>query len=261
MKLTSLKFLLSACFALATCFLSSNCSADVSLAVDFTGTDNGGGVAAVIGDFQAQDAALDSSAAVNFIQTDGGGGFNAEGDVFALTGTATGGATPGAISSSVTLLDIPNDPARTGTNGGFNAGFFDGTSFAGIVNDYLTINGQDNILLEVDTSAIVAGSTVTFVAYSHGDQDNQVAGLELTAGGQVQTSGLTTAAQPFQTFTFVQGVGETSLTLELLNDTGNSQFGAINGFSISSVAPAVPEPSSLMLLAMGTLGLVVRRKR
>ena len=110
---------------------------------------------------------------------------------------------------------------------------------------------------------------MTVTAYSVGDQTNQVSVLSLTAGGATQQSGLTSVAQPFQTFTFTQGVGETSLNLEVINNTatlglGNQgQFAVLNGFSITSVAPpeVVPEPSSLMILALGSLGLCVRRRR
>ena len=90
-------------------FMTTAASADVTLAVDFTAADNDGQSAlqqASIGDFAAQDSAIDLGAAVNFINGDGGGGFNQVGNSLAITGTATGGAAPGAISSSVTIATL-----------------------------------------------------------------------------------------------------------------------------------------------------------
>ena len=257
--------------------MSMNCSADVTLLVDFGANDNMGGVAASPADFAMADSAVDLAAPVGFFNGDGGGGFNQVGDVVTGSGVDSTGATFTSAITLASLTDISGG-TRTGTNGGF--GTDTGASFgppgpgnpiSGIVNDYLSINANDNFSIDVDTSAIVAGSVVTVTAYSVGDQTNQVAVLSLTGGGSTQQSGLTSVAQPFQTFTYTQGVGETSLNLEVINNTaalgieglGNeNQFAVLNGFPITSVATeVVPEPSSLMILALGSLGLVVRRRR
>ena len=154
-------------------------------------------------------------------------------------------------------------------NGSFNANAlapFGSNNFSAsgdpILNDYIFANGNSNFSTTIDSSAIVPGSIVTLVAYSHGDRLAQVADLILDVGGTTTRSPVTSFAQPFHTFTFTQPVGVTSFDLTVDNAGEGSVFAVLNGFSITSVEPAaVPEPSSLQMLAFLLFGVVARRRK
>ena len=271
MKFTSLTIgqLGLVCIAVLVCvtLMGSTCLAQVSFLVDFTAVDNGGGVAATAADFAVNDSAVDAAAPVNVLNSDtaipGTQAFGVTFNVpaFAITGTDTG-ATPGTVFSSVSISDV---------NGSFNGS--SGAPFGSInsppvgdpiLNDYIFANSNNNFTATIDTSAIVGGSIVTLLAYSHGDQSNQFANLSLDVGGTsvpgaLLGGGPTSVLQPFETFVFTQPAGVTSLDLTIDN-AGGSQFAALNGFSITSIEP-VPEPSSLVLVGFASLGLAARRKR
>ena len=235
------------CVVVASCFglMNAACSADVTLMVDFTGIDNGagpsGGAAATAPDFAANDSAIDPDAIVNIFNADteipgasmAGVSFVAD---FSIVGTDSG-TTPGTITSSVAISTV---------NGSFNAspsGPFGSISVPPsgdpILTDYIYANSDNNFTATIDTSAIVAGSTVKLVVYSHGDRDDQVADLILNVNGTITTSPVTSMAQPFQTFTFTQPSGVSSLDLTIDNAGEGSAFAVLNGFSITSIEPAV----------------------
>lgn len=230
--------------SLCAALLCSSANADISLLLDFHGNDNGGLTAASSADFIVNDANIDPAAIVNTFDADT---INPNSPAVTISGVGIG-------AEIVTLA-----------GSGFNP---TGGPFVGdaILGDYLFGSNIDPAFTLTGLEEIVPGSVVTLVGYSHGDQTAQVADLVLSYddGGVVstQTSAVTSVASPFQTFTFTTTSTLNSLTLTADNGGEGNQFAAINGFSLTTVAPnVVPEPSALALLGLGTLATVVRRRR
>ena len=96
--------------------------------------------------------------------------------------------------------------------------------------------------------------------------EKMVAGCEAAAGDvgkniavAVWTGGASPSAATQLTvveFNQVYETGATPLKLDYLNDAGTLQFGESR-----STLGIIPEPSSALLLALGGLGFLVRRKR
>ena len=222
---------LSAFFGLASV------SSAVTLLVDFSGNDNMGPITSTSADFAIADTNVNLNAAVQ----------NINGDIVAGATTVTGVG----ISAEVTISQ----------GGGFSAAALAQgvTGPAGILQDYIFSGGNNDVIFTLGgLEEIATGETVTLTVYSQGDQTNQIANIVLDEGGNSTTLGPTSPAAPSVTFDFVKQAGVDEITITADNGAAGGPFAAINGFSLTT---AVPEPSSTLLLGLGSLGLLARRRR
>lgn len=85
------------------------------------------------------------------------------------------------------------------------------------------------------------------------NQETAASGVSLSGGGN---------SADFDLLTSTLSVTGGSITVRLddLDNTGNSSYVIADAVAIRMVAP-VPEPSASLLLGLGTLGLLARRKR
>ena len=183
----------------------------------------------------------------------------ASGDTWnGVNGTTTSGTT---FSSLVTSTGSPAAGVSftiTGTNlSSFsNTGGGNPTSNA-LLQDYEFAGSTAPQSITITINGLVANSTYDLVVYGVGDTPGQGG----TFVGAV--AGTTTGAQGTS---FVSGVNylenstavATGGTLTFTTTVANaSNYTAVNGFQLSG---AVPEPASLGLLSLGSLGLLCRRR-
>jgi len=214
--------------ALSAFFGLASASSAVTLLVDFgPGTQTESSAS----DFALADSTVDTSAIVN--------------EVVAATDVIVAGVGVDAVVS-------------VNTGGVFQAGATPATGPNGILIDYIFGNNADPSVTVSGLEEIATGTALTLTVYSHGDQAAQVADIIFTEGGNSTTSDVTTGEIPFATFNFTKQDGVDEFTIVVDNGGEGNNFAAINGFSLT--AP-VPEPSSTLLLGLGSLGLLARRRR
>ncbi len=116
------------------------------------------------------------------------------------------------------------------------------------------------------TIATTAGNTysLTFDYGSNVEYPIDTALLNVTGASSLISETLAPTTSPFRSYSnsFVANSATTTIDFSSLS-TNNTGFGGVflDNVSVSLTSEAVPEPSSIALLGLGTLGLLARRKR
>lgn len=216
------------------------------------------GPAASVSAFQAADAQLlSTSVSVGIINQ--GGFFAAQNIASASIPTATGSTT---IIASTT--GGPN-------NNGFAPAGASWTNGDPILGSNLFNSNGGNIGVDfTNLSTLDTGSTITVTIWGIGDNIGQDSTISATFGGStlsgdtafndgVSPQGDSTGAVPFQQFSFTADGVTDLIDVEVVPGPGGEGRSHFSGFSIS-VTP-VPEPSSALLVGLGGLALISRRRR
>ncbi|MFC7337679.1 PEP-CTERM sorting domain-containing protein [Haloferula chungangensis] len=225
------------------------CAAQVhgaTLLVDFYGNQNGGYVSSTAADFAKVHSAVSLTAPVASVN-------------LAAPFPASVAVVGQGVSATVTV--------NVGTYSQSSGGQRDGVP---ILDGYLS-GSHIPVNVTIDgLNEIPAGEVVTVTVFGVGDQSNQEGeisydynGINTIVGETVPDNSWDAVNQAYldgayEQFTFVKVAGVDTIQLNSDNVGGgaDNRYNAINGVSITFV----PEPSSALLLGLGALGLLRRRR-
>jgi hypothetical protein len=205
---------------------------------------------------------------VNFVDRLGRPAFT-EGGVLPTGGTTWNALLPANGSLNATaLVDSYGNP----TSVGFTAANLDTFSNStpvpnnALLANYLFVNSHDKNALATGNFSITGltpGQSYSLSLFGIGDQAGQGAVFTIngnslsTTGRPYRISPVFTNGLDFVRFDGVTANGTGQITGSWSNLVGISQYGAFNGFEISKV----PEPSAMVLAAVGAVGVVAARRR